>query len=509
MAQTSDYRLVVIADTPVFYAPLDELFLPEDRKSGAPLEEVNSPTGASDFASGWTFNGTDECLLVPATDLDSVAGWITATGEFSLECWFKKSGGWTPEGSRYLFRWGGYGVFVRLYGFSPGDNTGYVIGGFYEPGATEKVVEEHGTWFNNVWHHVVVTFSRPDLLLYVDGNLVQSESRDFDVQITDTESDFLGIGRDGPFSSGFFPGQIDDVAIYNYPLTETQIDAHYTADKTERTDTEPDIDDPGGPGPRTPPEGIASSFHVAWDTDFGANDGLVDEIRVSLRVIDHPDTDVDDLYFWALQPDFYGATIGEPLGGAHVGLQYAPGVGYPNDHAVNWGGYDELANELEGSESAFPSATDNDNTRDYDWETGVTYDLRVWVEEEGVIRASIDGVLIRELYREGVLFIKPNSMWSEVFAQCSDPSVLVAWSGMEVELDAVTYQEDTFVLNYQLEENDGCPNTNSFVSGQSVRQRTNTTRVNAQDAVLVLDPPPEPGDDLVAGPGFMPIGTQA
>lgn len=501
---TSAYRAAVIGDTPVLYCPLDDdgtggLL---ERKTGDLLTAVNAPTAPSAFDDGWTFNGTDEYLEMAAGDTDDVAGWIGATGEFSLECWVRQNNGWSGANVRKIFRWGPYGLFLHVYGF-PAQADAYMVAGFYDALAADKVVEEYGAWLDNAWHHVVVTFARPTLNLYIDGNLVQTESRDFDIHITGTGGDSFAIGRDGPFDASYFPGSIDDVAIYNYALTETQIDAHLAASKTETGGDDPTLDDPPGDAPREPPEGIASSFHCGWDSTFGPDDGLVKEMSVDLTVVNHPSLSVEDVYFWAMQADFYGATgLDDPLGGAHVGLQYNPL--HPNNHAVNFGGYDEGSVELPGSESDFPSTPDNDNTRDYDWETGVTYSLRIWIPEEGHIMASIDGVEIRELFRDGTEFLYANSVWSEVFARCIDPAVSVRWSNFQVvDSLAQTHVEDTFVLNYQEEAADGCPNTNTAASGLSLVQRTNTTRINQDGAVLVLTEAAASEDG--AGVGFIPI----
>lgn len=495
---TSDYRTAVINDTPVFYAPLDEASAPTDLRSLAVLEEVNAPTGASDFASGYAFNGTDECLLAPATDLSEVAGWIGGTGEFSLEVWFKQNNGWNGDSVRYAVRWGGYGILLRFYGFGVGDQTGYVIGGFYSNDAAERNAEQHGTWWNNAWHHVVVTFERPTLNLYIDGNLVQTETRDYDVQITDSDSDFIGIGRNGPFSDGFFPGSIDDVAIYNYALTETQIDAHYVASKTEIGGDDPTLGDPPGPAPRTPPEGVASSFHAGWDT-IGSS-GPYKEVSVDLEVITEPT--VTDLYFWALQVSFYD-DIATPssIGGGHTGLQW--NSAHPGNNAVNWGGYDADSVELEGSVSSLPSTPANDNTRDYAWTPGETYTFRVWIPSEGNIRASVNGTVIRDLYCPGTESLNDIVMWSEVFAECSAPSAGVKWSNFTaIDMDDVVWEETEFYLTYQAEVNDGCANTNTYGAGMTVRQVTNTTRVNQDQDVIVLSPVVSGGGD---GTGFIPI----
>lgn len=473
---TSAYRTAIINDTPVFYSPLDEASNPTDRKSLAVLEAVNGPTGASSFSSGWAFNGTDQCLLAAAPALDQVAGWIGATGKFSLELWFKQDNGWGGANVRFAVRWGGYGIFLRFYGFPSPDQTGYVIGGFYSDDAQERKAEKHGTWFNDAWHHAVITFDRPTLSLYVDGALVQTDTRDFDVQITDTGSNFIGIGRDGPFSSGFFPGSVDDVAIYNYALTGSQISAHFAASKTETVGDDPALADPSGPAPRQPPEGIASSFHAWWDTVI-EDDVLHKEFLVDLRVLKQPT--VTDLYFWALQCSFL-ADMSTPVvvGGAHTGLQW--NSAHPGSKAINWGGYDQYNVLLTGSVSSFPSTPANANTRDFTWIVGQTYRFRIWIPGPDLVAASVDGVLIRELDVPGVEWLTSPTMWSEVFAECSAPSVLVSWSNFRAIDDAATpatSSEHAFFLSYQSELNDGCPNTNTYEYGNSIRQETNVTRI--------------------------------
>ena len=470
---TSAYRQAVIDDTPVFYTSLDETAAPEiEKKSGASITAVNAPTPPTDFDDGWTFNGTDEYLIVDAADLDQVAGWIAANQSFSIECWIKQNNGWSGDNVRKVLRWGAYGLFLHVYGF-PAQADAYMVAGFYDDLASEKTVEEYGAWLDNSWHHVVVTFDRPDLKLYIDGNLVQSETRDFDIHITENGGEQFAIGRNGPFSDGYFPGSIDDVALYNYALTETRIDAHFVASKVSTAGTDDTIGTPPGLPPRTPPEGVASSFHAGWTTDFDT-DGLVKEVLVDLRILKEPT--VTDIYFWALQASFYGATgLLDPLAGCPTPLQWTED--HPDSKAVHFGVYDELDDILTGTESSFPSAPANDNTRGYGWVLGEVYTFRIWISGTDLVAASINGDLIRQLDVPGVTWLHAYAMWSEVFAECSAPGVVCSWSNFRVIDDTdAEFTEDTFDLTYQV--TDGCPNTDTYEYGNSVRQETNTTRTN-------------------------------
>lgn len=496
---TSNYRLAVIDDTPIAYFPLDEASDPVDLKLGNPLTAFNTPTAATDYNTGWTFDAaSSEYLYIDCDSLDDVAGWIHGNaGQFSLEAWIKKPSP-TSSGASRPIRWGWYGFFMQVYEFN-GQADGYITCGFTDSGGTERSVEHYGSYFDNTWKHVVVTHDGANLKLYVNGSLVATQARAYEAYISQTTGqDGIGIGRDGPFSQSYYTGSVDDVAVYNYPLTSTQISTHYAATRTSQVGSEPAIQDPGTPGPRQPPEGIASSFHAFWDS-IGSN-GPYKEVSVDLEVVTEPT--VTDLYFWALQVSFYD-DIATPssIGGGHTGLQW--NSAHPNSNAVNWGGYDADSVELSGSVSSLPSTPNNDNTRDYDWSTGVTYSFRIWIPEEGTIRASVNGTTIRDLYCPGTLSLNNIVMWSEVFAECSAASAGVKWSNFTaIDMDDVVWEETDFYLTYQAPGNDGCLNTNTYGAGMTVRQVTNTTRVNQDQDVITLSPIVSGGGD---GTGFIPI----
>ena len=214
----------------------------------------------------------------------------------------------------------------------------------------------------------------------------------------------------------------------------------------------------------------ASSFHLTW----GGLPSAVTEVSVDCQVVVPPS--VERLYFWALQVTF------EDGSGAHTGLQWNPR--HPGSRAANWGGYAARGGGLlRGSESPLPSTPDDPNTRDLWWEPGRPYRFRVWAPEPGRWRASLGEAVVRDLFAPGTTLRSPM-VWSEVFAGCDDPSVMVRWSSFEaLDREGRPVTPDRMLVNYQ---RDGCTNTSSVPDGRSVLQVTNTDRITAQGAVLDL-----------------------
>ena len=214
----------------------------------------------------------------------------------------------------------------------------------------------------------------------------------------------------------------------------------------------------------------ASSFHLTW----GGLPPALTEVSVDLEVVVPPA--IDRLYFWALQVSFDG-------GGAHAGLQWNPR--HPGGRAVNWGGYATGGGLLAGSPSSLPCEIGVPNTRDWWWDPGQRYRLRVWSPEPGAWRATVDDVVIRDLYGSpGGTTLRSPMVWSEIFAGCDDPTVAVRWSGFEAVDDrGRAVRPDRLLVNYQ---RDGCPNTTSFRDGDGVLQVTNAARTTPQGAVLDL-----------------------
>ena len=153
-------------------------------------------------------------------------------------------------------------------------------------------------------------------------------------------------------------------------------------------------------GPPTSSNG-ASSHHLFWIMEAPVDDPVV-EVEVDIEVIEPPTS--DHLYFWALQASF--AEHGLVTGAGHFGLQFHPG--YPENGAVNWGGYYSRSSgrtgELHGSPLSMPSTLDNPNTCDYAWRPGTAYRYRIHPTLDGAWRGAItdlasgDSLVVRDLY---------------------------------------------------------------------------------------------------------------
>jgi hypothetical protein len=228
----------------------------------------------------------------------------------------------------------------------------------------------------------------------------------------------------------------------------------------------------------TSPNG-ASSFHLFWE---GAG-SHVTEVSATLTIVEPPR--VNRLYFWALQASFADAA-GTKYGGAHLGLQWHDG--HPGHTAANWGGYRPEGGELAGSESPLPSTRGNLNTRDFAWVPGRPYRLTIRrADDDSGWAGLVDGVALRVLHAGGDRLTGPM-VWSEVFARCDDPTVVVQWSDFEVRGPGGTARPRRVRVNYQAKTNGGCDNTTVEAAGDGFRQVTNAPRAVAGGTELPVPP---------------------
>ena len=92
--------------------------------------------------------------------------------------------------------------------------------------STDSVASADGAF-----HHFVAVFNGTQLLLYVDGNLFGSDADDRPLGAV---SGHLYVGTRGP-SNGFLNSELDEVAVYDYPLSSERIIAHYDIGAGKRT----------------------------------------------------------------------------------------------------------------------------------------------------------------------------------------------------------------------------------------------------------------------------------
>lgn len=221
------YYDVVMADAPVSYWRLGE---PSGATTAIDARAANngtytaSPTLAvagaltGDTNTAMTLNGTSQYVVV--TDSASLD---FANGGISYECWIKNPAG--GGSSRYLMSKGTQAPVLLLNGSGNVrfDNLNWA-----------SLVRSTNTIpaADNIWHHLVGTKASGGLgwTVYVDGadvTLVTGVMNTTNGTTVDTATN-LFIGVLDTLAS-WFPGSIDEVAVYNVALTYAQVQAHYNS----------------------------------------------------------------------------------------------------------------------------------------------------------------------------------------------------------------------------------------------------------------------------------------
>lgn len=218
-----EYVDAVLGDSPQLYYPLGSTLQdwaganPAVAGSGVSVNTAGIPNSATG-SSG--LSGTSAGRI--ASSARSTVG-----AEFSTELWFRTT---TGRGGKLI----GYGdassgnsgsydrhLYMR--------NDGRLIFGVH-PGEV-RTVQSPEAYDDGGWHHAVATLSSEGQRLYVDGQLVASDSATTSAQ---AYSGYWRIGGDNLSgwpnrpSSDWFSGSVDEVAIYDRALTPAQISAHFS-----------------------------------------------------------------------------------------------------------------------------------------------------------------------------------------------------------------------------------------------------------------------------------------
>jgi len=219
------YSDVILADQPLSYWRLNE-------KSGLVATDSGSLRYNLSYAATGVTYGQQGALSEAsssAVQLDGTTGRVytatilsglgfSAANQFSIELWIKT----TQTASILLSNYVGFhfGYYLDIFASKPrlilGSAGVQLIFGF------SSVVTDGS------WHHLVFVHTASSRVLYVDG-VLDATSYSSAASLTDsTLADFeLGAGIAGGY--GFFNGLMQDVALYGYPMTATQVQTHYQA----------------------------------------------------------------------------------------------------------------------------------------------------------------------------------------------------------------------------------------------------------------------------------------
>jgi hypothetical protein len=211
----SAYYDAVMASQPLAYWRLDESggTLASDHQGTYDGTYIASPTlGATGAIAGdpdaaVSFDGASQFVDVPYS-----VGLNPAT--FSVEAWAEPSGG---DGAyRGVIASRTYPQGWALY--AGGDWEFWINSG------AGMLVLSGGSVVDNCWTHLVATFDGTTASLYVDGSLVDSATVDaYQPQTINA----LTIGQSQPASNFWFPGTIDEAALYGRALSAVEVQNHY------------------------------------------------------------------------------------------------------------------------------------------------------------------------------------------------------------------------------------------------------------------------------------------
>jgi Concanavalin A-like lectin/glucanases superfamily len=176
---------------------------------------LNQPGALADGDKAMLFDGT-----TGSVNMGTVVP-LQITGDLTVEAWVYKTA--TALGMVAVCQQSSGAVIPYEFRLTAVNPAGIELVHAGDGGG--EVVASTGTVANNSWHHVVVTRAGPAVTFYIDGILSNSTTG----TITPTGTGAVtSIGRRTD-TFGFFPGSLDDVAIYPTALTAPQIAAHYAA----------------------------------------------------------------------------------------------------------------------------------------------------------------------------------------------------------------------------------------------------------------------------------------
>ena len=207
------------------------LLSPEDKRTGnyRSLNPITVLSRSPDFRSHITFLD-----LRPSTTISLPSNSSLQLNEFTVSAWFKTSHFYfnEQEPTPYHFIVGKGGVGSE----NVGKNLNYGIwmtdldniqGGFETETGIDYFVKAKDIKYNDGnWHYVALTYDGNLLSLYIDGTLRDIKITD-DAKPDSTTILPLSIGVKPNAKNGFFIGSVDEINIWNIPLSEEQIKSVY------------------------------------------------------------------------------------------------------------------------------------------------------------------------------------------------------------------------------------------------------------------------------------------
>lgn len=205
-------------DTPVGYWNLDE-------NTGINANDISGNNNPGTLTSGpvWTVGKIGSAVnLNGSTAYISIGSStpLNITGDITVEAWAKPS---NLDGNYHdiVFKGTTTSNSTRQYAIRLNSNNRWE-GVLYTGTTANTAGDVAGSAASvNRWDHIVMVRSGTVMYIYLNGQQV-----DYSTNVNgslNTGSNILAIGRTGAASSEYFPGVVDDVRIFNYARTPSQI----------------------------------------------------------------------------------------------------------------------------------------------------------------------------------------------------------------------------------------------------------------------------------------------
>lgn len=240
---------------------------------------INYVTGRTEGGSAFRFDGSTSYV-----DLGNPTA-LQITGSLSVECWFKTDAAvgnyktlvskWFSGDSdaSYALHWtdfGGLGFHIR-------NVEGQVLSA--HSGATLQLNDGR-------WHHVAGTWDGFIISIYIDGQLMGSDSASIFGPISNTTNP-VRIGTDNRgFTDRYFEGIIDEVAIYNRALNYFEQESIFGRGKYGKCTTSTKVDfvqSFGGPGDQMGKAiAVAGSIYIVGATSANGSEGMVAQLPLKM-----------------------------------------------------------------------------------------------------------------------------------------------------------------------------------------------------------------------------------
>jgi hypothetical protein len=179
--------------------------------------------------SAYDFDGQNDKITVPwnaefqSHDL-TISTWVMSKNTGSdFECIIKKGNWQTAVNESYS---------LGLY--SPDWVYGGLKGKNCNPGAGWTTYSYNHSFYNT-WNHLMITFKKDTLKIYINGSLKQSEK--VDAFLDFCSGGDITIGEHWDQFRDNFTGKLDDIAIWNRALTSSEITALYNGTATTKLST--------------------------------------------------------------------------------------------------------------------------------------------------------------------------------------------------------------------------------------------------------------------------------